>query len=80
VVVADADVRPGPTGESMSSWLAVNRPALATRIVWMRASAVPALIESHAGNGLLVLQKPFKAEDLLSAVEMALGQPALGGV
>jgi len=64
----------------MSSWLTVNNPALATRIVWMKASADPATNENHAGNGLLVLQKPFKAEDLLSAVETALGQPALGGV
>jgi hypothetical protein len=40
----------------------------------MRASAMPAPAENHAGNGFYVLQKPFKAADLLSAVEMALGQ------
>jgi hypothetical protein len=35
-------------------------------------------MENHAGNGLFILQKPFKATDLLNAADMALGrvQPA----
>ena len=79
-VVADAEVPTGVGSESLQSWLTANRPALATRIIWMRASAGPAPEESHIGNGLLVLQKPFQAADLLNAIETALGQPALGGV
>ena len=79
-VVADAEVPAGVGGESLQSWLTANKPALATRIIWMRASAGPTLGENHAGNGLIVLQKPFQAADLLSAVETALGQPALGSV
>ncbi len=79
-VVADAEVRPGVGGESLQSWLAANRPALATRMVWMRASAGHAPTEIYAADGLPVLQKPFKAADLLSAVETVLDQPALGGV
>jgi len=76
-VVADAEVRAG--AESLQEWLTANRPALAGRLVWMSASAMPAPAENnHAGNGLRVLQKPFKAADLLSAVETALShvQPA----
>jgi two-component system NtrC family sensor kinase len=73
-VVADAEVRAGAGLETLHDWLMANRPALARRLVWMRASAMPAPAENHAGNGFYVLQKPFKAADLLSAVEMALGQ------
>jgi len=72
-VVADAEVRVGAGAETLQDWLKVNRPALARRLVWMRASAMPAPEENHTGNGIYVLQKPFKAADLLSAVEMALG-------
>jgi two-component system NtrC family sensor kinase len=79
-VVADAELPAGTGGENLQSWLTANRPSLATRIVWMRASAGPAFGESQPGNGTLVLQKPFKAADLLSAVDAALSQAALGSV
>jgi PAS domain S-box-containing protein len=77
-VVADAEVRAAAGGEGLQEWLLANRPALAGRLVWMSASATPAQAENHSGNGSIVLQKPFQAADLLSAVEMALGyvQPA----
>ncbi len=77
-VVADAEVRAAAGGEGLQEWLVANRPALAGRLVWMSAAAIPAQAGNHAGNASLVLQKPFKAADLLSAVEMALGhvQPA----
>ena len=77
-VVADAEVRKAAGGESLQEWLTAHRPMLAGRLVWMSASAMPAQAGNHAGNGSFVLQKPFKAADLLSAVEMALGhiQPA----
>jgi len=72
-VVADAEVRAAAGGEGLQEWLLANRPALAGRLVWMSASATPAQAENHSGNGSIVLQKPFQAADLLSAVEMALG-------
>jgi PAS domain S-box-containing protein len=72
-VVADAEVRAGAGVESLQDWLIANRPLLAGRLVWMSASAMPAAAENHPGNGLLVLQKPFKAADLLNAVEIVLG-------
>jgi len=77
-VVADAEVRAAAGGEGLQEWLQANRPTLAGRLVWMSASATPAQAENHSGNGSIVLQKPFQAADLLSAVEMALGhvQPA----
>jgi PAS domain S-box-containing protein len=72
-VVADAEVRGVNGMESLQDWLTANSPELARRLVWMRASAIPSSAENHGSNGLFVLQKPFKAADLLNAVEAALG-------
>jgi two-component system NtrC family sensor kinase len=80
VVVADAEVRANGGGEALHKWLNANRPALLGRLVWMRASAMPATTNGEAENGSPVLQKPFKAADLLCAVEIAMGQRALGSV
>jgi DNA-binding NtrC family response regulator len=78
VVVADAEVRANGSAEALHTWFVANRPALASRLVWMRASALPEAAEKYAQNSMPVLQKPFKAADLLSAVESVLGgvQPA----
>jgi two-component system NtrC family sensor kinase len=77
-VVADAEVRAVAGAEGLQDWLIANRPALATRLVWMSASANHTGAENGGANGFVVLQKPFKAAELLSAVETALGhiQPA----
>jgi len=72
-VVADAEVRAGGRTASLRDWLDANRPALASKLVLMSASAIAAPDDSHAGNGLFVLQKPFKAADLRCAIETALG-------
>jgi two-component system, NtrC family, sensor kinase len=74
VVVADAEVRAGAGTESLRDWLDANRPALASKLVLMSASAIAPPDENHAGNGLRVLQKPFKAADLLCAIETTLGR------
>jgi CheY-like chemotaxis protein len=79
-VVVDAEVRPGGAGETVQTWLAANRPALGMRTVWMSASAGTAGSEINEGDRSFVLQKPFKAADLLSAVERALGSAALGSI
>ncbi len=77
-VVADSEVRASNGLENLQDWLTANNPELGRRLVWMSASAMPSPAESHADNGLFVLQKPFKATDLLNAVELVLGrvQPA----
>ena len=75
---ADSGVRASNGAENLQDWLSANNPELARRLVWMSASAMPSSTENHADNGLFVLQKPFKATDLLNAVELVLGrvQPA----
>jgi two-component system NtrC family sensor kinase len=77
-VVADSEVRASNGAANLQEWITAKNPELARRLVWMSASAMPSSAQNHAGNGFLVLQKPFKATDLLTAVDLALGrvQPA----
>jgi PAS domain S-box-containing protein len=73
VIVADLQILGNARRTGLQAWLAVNRPALAQRLVLMRASppSGPGIDESL--EGFPMLQKPFKAADLLAAVEAALG-------
>ncbi len=77
-IVADSEVRASNGAENLQDWLTANNPELGRRLVWMSASAMPSSEVHHADNGLFILQKPFKATDLLNAVELVLGriQPA----
>jgi len=73
-VVADLDM-PATTGEgTLEQWLSANRPALAQRLIWMRASASSDAKGDAVRNGCQVLQKPFNSADLLAAVESVLSQ------
>jgi len=69
-VVADIEVSGGAGTASFEEWLGANKPLLVKRLVWMSASASGSG-ERQGGNGLRLLQKPFKAADLLAAVETA---------
>jgi len=62
----------GPAG-SLYQWLLSHRPHLAQRTIWMRAGTpgnTPTANLEKAGQ--TVLQKPFKASDLLSAIDVFL--------
>jgi len=72
VVVADMRIA-GDAGQTgLRAWLAANRPALLQRLVLMRASTPSGSASDKAQAGFQVLQKPFKAGELLAAVENAL--------
>jgi DNA-binding response OmpR family regulator len=73
-VVADLDMPATAGQETLAEWLEANKPALAQRLIWMRASAASGTKSDAARNGSQVLQKPFNSADLLAAVESALGQ------
>lgn len=60
----------GQTG--LHAWLLANRPELAPRVILMRATTPSAAWSEQTREALQVLQKPFKAGDLLAAVEAAL--------
>jgi PAS domain S-box-containing protein len=76
LIVADVQVLDSFTGEDLKDWLAAHAPALERRLVWMCAIAPSrAAAEQLARNGSQILQKPFKAADLLAAVdELLLGR------
>jgi two-component system NtrC family sensor kinase len=72
VVVADMQVCRTAADVGLHAWLAANRPALALRVILMRATAPANPATEEMRGALQVLQKPFKAGDLLAAVEAAL--------
>jgi DNA-binding NtrC family response regulator len=72
VVVADLQVYDAAGAKGLRSWLRLHRPSLAQRVVLMRATT-PTPSQSDAALGALqILQKPFKAGELLAVIESAL--------
>jgi two-component system, NtrC family, sensor kinase len=69
LIVADTQDCRGAEQVGLYAWLAANRPALAHRVILMRASAPTGLAADDTQNAVQILQKPFKAGDLLAAVE-----------
>jgi two-component system NtrC family sensor kinase len=73
LVVADLHVSDGANGGGLSEWLARHKPALSHRLIWMCAVAPSEDAGEHiSGKGRQILQKPFKANDLLAAVDQLL--------
>ena len=72
VVIADLHVSERGGGETLSAWLESHQPVLLQRLLWMRASAPGDALAGEPRGGLHVLQKPFKAGDLLAVVEAVL--------
>jgi CheY-like chemotaxis protein len=72
VVVADMQVSESASRTGLRAWLLANRPALAERMVLMRASAPSGAANEALKSRFPIVQKPFKAGDLLAVVEAAL--------
>jgi two-component system, NtrC family, sensor kinase len=73
LVVADLHISDGANGNGLGEWLAEHKPALSRRLIWMCAVAPSEDAgENMARNGRHILQKPFKANDLLAAVDELL--------
>jgi len=72
LVVADVHVAEGEHAGGLSEWLARHKPAL-NRLIWMCAMAPSEDAGANiVGKGRHILQKPFKANDLLAAVDELL--------
>jgi PAS domain S-box-containing protein len=70
LVVADLHVSEGANGSGLGEWLAQHKPALSHKLIWMCAVApTEDAGENFSGSGRQILQKPFKANDLLAAVD-----------
>ena len=73
LIVADLHISDGANGGGLGEWLAQHKPALSRKLIWMCAVAPSEDAgENIAGNGRQILQKPFKANDLLAAVDELL--------
>ncbi len=73
LIVADLQVAEGPNGSGLENWLAQNKPALSQKLIWMCAVAPSrdAAAKMSPGNSV-ILQKPFRAGELLAAVDEML--------
>jgi two-component system NtrC family sensor kinase len=73
LIVADLQSSDDANGGGLGEWLARHKPALSHRLIWMCAVAPSEGAAEHsAGDGRQILQKPFKASDLLAAVDELL--------
>jgi two-component system, NtrC family, sensor kinase len=73
LVVADLHVSDGANSGGLREWLTQHKPALSHRLIWMCAVApFEDAVEHISGKGPQILQKPFKAADLLAAVDELL--------
>ena len=72
VVVADLQVAEHADDTGLSAWLKINRPTLLPRLVWMRSSTPPGAGKERVLAVAPILQKPFKAGELLAVVESLL--------
>lgn len=74
MVVADLDLAGTAERNILHDWIVARRPGLAKRCVWMRGvAALGRAPENAPSNGSCILQKPFKAGELLAAVDRVLG-------
>ena len=73
VIVADVTSAEGTQAAGFAEWLCVQRPVLAKRMIWI-CTVVPTAgpASETIRGGCQMLQKPFKPEDLLLAVEAVL--------
>ena len=74
LLVADLELAGSGGLNILHDWVTAHRPAMAKRCVWMRGvSLVGRPVSEPPSHGDLTLQKPFKAAELLAAVDNVLG-------
>jgi len=72
VIVADVQVANGQSGSELESWLARYKPALSRRLIWMSAIAPAGGADKSNSGNPRILQKPFRVNELLAAVDEML--------
>jgi len=73
LVLADLGMPDSEGGSALLKWLAARKPQLANYVILMRAVAPGDKSETpEAMAGCVILQKPFKAVELLAAVDESL--------
>ena len=74
-VVSDMVTPGGVDGAKMHAWISVHRPDLASRLVFMTGDiANEDTVNTLRKTGAPYLEKPFRVQDLISAVEKTMGK------
>jgi DNA-binding NtrC family response regulator len=74
-VVSDMRTPGGVDGAQVHSWISVNRPDLINKIVIITGDyANEETVTTLRKIGALYLEKPFRVQDLISAVEKTMGK------
>ncbi|MGH9698982.1 MAG: response regulator [Candidatus Acidiferrales bacterium] len=75
-VISDFRTPGGITGSDVHDWLVRHRPALSSRIVFITGdTASDETIALLAQAGTPCVEKPFRIQQLLAAVEKTIGRP-----
>ena len=70
LVIADLQISENSNGEGLADGLARRKPLLSQNLIWMCAVTHSRGADGRlARNGCQILQKPFKASELISAVD-----------
>ena len=74
-VVSDMRTPGGVDGAQVHSWISANRPDLVDRVVIITGDyANEETVNTLRKIGALYLEKPFRVQDLISAVEKTMGR------
>ncbi|MGA8438900.1 MAG: response regulator [Candidatus Sulfotelmatobacter sp.] len=74
-VVSDMRTPGGVDGAQVHSWISANRPDLVDRVVIITGDyANEETVTTLRKIGALYLEKPFRVQDLISAVEKTMGK------
>ncbi len=74
-VVSDMRTPGGVDGAQVHSWISANRPDLVDRVVIITGDyANDETVSTLRRIGALYLEKPFRVQDLISAVEKTMGK------
>lgn len=74
-VVSDMRTPGGVDGAQVHSWISANRPDLADKVIIITGDyANEETVSTLKKIGALYLEKPFRVQDLISAVEKTMGK------
>jgi DNA-binding NtrC family response regulator len=75
-VISDFRTPGGITGADVHDWLLRHRPELASRIIFITGDTASAeTVALLAQNGTPCVEKPFRVQQLIDAVEKTIGKP-----
>ncbi len=75
-VVSDMRTPGGVNGADVFAWISSNRPALASRLVFITGDvASEETVATLRRTGVPCVEKPFRVQQFLSVVEKTMGKP-----